>query len=424
MGKDNNKVPADRDWSAHDYEFDELAALIDRIKTIFDYSYEAVFLVKVEDGEFRYFRCNKAYEKMTGLGLADIRGKTPVEVYGPEQGQKIAQQYCQVVDNKKTLQFEDEYISPAGTKTLRYNYVPVEFGEQIKYIAGACIDLTKQLETENQLQEMRRYEKVTVKISQLALRENDQDKFLGESLKILGEGTQASGALIITKAGRNNNAGSIYEWDRDEPTNRTSYFQHIPEQFLWASGQLCQGKALKYNDIETIPDENAKASLRELGIISLLIIPLLYGEACYGFTALGSRTERDWEIEAALLGVTAEIISLYLDKKQREYMLWMENQRFHALTSFTDDLFFEMDKELKHTAVHGRWLEKIGLSPELFIGRSDREIMGEEQAALHETANRRALQGEPAVYEWEYDGEKVRNTIRFPLHLLRTQKAM
>ncbi len=249
MGKDNNKVPADHDWLAHDYEFDELAALIDRIKTIFDYSYEAVFLVKVEDDEFRYLRCNKAYEKMTGLGLADIRGKTPIEVYGPEQGQKISQQYCQVVNSKKTLQFEDEYISPAGAKVLRYNYVPVEFGEQIKYIAGTCVDLTKQLETENRLQEMQRYEKVAVKISQLALRENDQDIFLGESLKILGEGTQASGALIVTKAVKSKNAGSIYEWNCEEPNNRTSYFQYIPEQFLWASDQLCQGKALKYNDI-------------------------------------------------------------------------------------------------------------------------------------------------------------------------------
>ena len=41
---------------------------------------EAVFLVKVKDGEFRYVMNNAEHSKLTGFSLDEIKGRTPAEV--------------------------------------------------------------------------------------------------------------------------------------------------------------------------------------------------------------------------------------------------------------------------------------------------------------------------------------------------------
>ena len=404
MEKDQRKAAAGSDWSADDYDFTGLVSLLEEIKTIFDNNYEAAFLAKIEEGELRYVRNNKAHEKMFGFSSVDIRGRTPVEVLGDEWGQRVTDYYRQVINSKRKLQFEEEHVTPAGSRTHQFNCVPIEIEGQVRYIIGTCVDITQQRETEKQLLEKQHFEKMTASISHLALREAETNIFLDKSLQILGEDTKASQALIMTNDESAGITRHILEWRKEDQVSKIDSYQQIPEKYLWAVKKLSQGEIIKYSDIEIIPDETTKASLRQRKIISLLVIPLLFQEAYYGFIALGSSEQRDWESEIPLLKVAAEIISFYLNKKQREYMLWMENQRFRTLYQFTDDIFFELDKEGRHVGVHGRWLEKSGFKPEDFLGRTDREIMGEEAAAPHEEANNKALRGLPASYEWSYDG--------------------
>ena len=407
MGKDQHKAAAGSDWTADKYNFAGLADLMEEIKTIFDNSYEAAVLVKIEDGELRYVRNNKAYEKMFGFSSAEIQGRTPVEISGDERGQRLTDYYRQVIKSKKKLQFEEEHVTPAGSRLQQFNYVPIEIEGQVRYILGTCVDITQQWETEKQLQEKQHFEKMTAGISHLALRESETEVFLDKSLQILGEDTRASRALIMTNDESAGITRHILEWRKEDQVSKIDSYQQLPEKYLWAVKKLSQGEILKYIDIETIPDETTKASLRQRKIISLLVIPLLFQEAYYGLLALGSSEQRDWESEIPLLKVAAEIISFYLNKKQREYMLWMENQRFRALYQFTDDIFFELDKEGRHVGVHGRWLEKAGFTQEYFLGRTDREIMG-EAAAPHEEANKKAIRGVPSSYEWSYDrGDKT-----------------
>lgn len=59
-----------------------------------------------------------------------------------------------------------------------------------------------------------------------------------------------------------------------------------------------------------------------------------------------------------------------------------------------------LDAEQRHSGVFGDWVQKAGLSEDHFLGKTAREILGAENAFVHEDANRRALNGEVVSYEW------------------------
>ena len=98
--------------------------------------------------------------------------------------------------------------------------------------------------------------------------------------------------------------------------------------------------------------------------------------------------------------------NLALDGRQRstEEALHVSESRFRTIVESIDDLVFTLDREQRHTGAYGRSLARGGLTPEFFLNRTPREILGPEAAAIHEHYNARALGGEVVQYEW-YTGE-------------------
>src|SRR5512145_2428400 len=76
----------------------------------------------------------------------------------------------------------------------------------------------------------------------------------------------------------------------------------------------------------------------------------------------------------------------------------LQEQQSSDLLNSVDDMVFTLDREQRHTAIYGRWMRKLGVSPEMFLGRTAREILGDEAAAIHEAANQQVLAGDRAVY--------------------------
>jgi PAS domain S-box-containing protein len=80
---------------------------------------------------------------------------------------------------------------------------------------------------------------------------------------------------------------------------------------------------------------------------------------------------------------------------------------------------FRLDREQRCVDAFGRWLEREGLNPAELIGLTTREIVGADQAPLHEAANLRALAGETVTYEWTLKapkGLRHMQTTLSPLH--------
>lgn len=70
------------------------------------------------------------------------------------------------------------------------------------------------------------------------------------------------------------------------------------------------------------------------------------------------------------------------------------------LAESVQDIIFTLDRKMRHTGVFGHWVERSGLTPDFFTGKTAVEILGPELAAPHIKANKKALNGEYVVYEW------------------------
>ena len=88
------------------------------------------------------------------------------------------------------------------------------------------------------------------------------------------------------------------------------------------------------------------------------------------------------------------------DGDPRRARLAASEERFRQLVESIDDVVFRLDREQRCVDVFGRLLEREGFDPAHLVGRTTREIVGEDDADLHEAANLRALAGETVTYEW------------------------
>lgn len=135
---------------------EQIRSLVREYETIISNTQDAIFLVDIdENGQFRYNRVNFAYIQETGLSLAEIKGKTPQEVYGEEIGRKIESNYMRCLREKNNLSYEEELELSAGKRIYHTNLSPIIINDKVVQIVGSSRDITerKQMEEEIKLNE-------------------------------------------------------------------------------------------------------------------------------------------------------------------------------------------------------------------------------------------------------------------------------
>lgn len=162
------------------------------------------------------------------------------------------------------------------------------------------------------------------------------------------------------------------------------------------------------------------------GYASSAALPLNFGEQTLGVLNIYA-TEADAfdEDELALLldlarNLAYGIQALRMSEEHRraEHALRQSEARFRSLVGSMNDIVFILDQNERHTGIFGRWLKDSYMRETDFLGKRAREIMGPEAAAEHERANRKALRGDHAVYEWQVavpDGVQHIQTAVSPL---------
>ncbi|MFP4394556.1 MAG: PAS domain S-box protein, partial [Anaerolineales bacterium] len=134
---------------------------------------------------------------------------------------------------------------------------------------------------------------------------------------------------------------------------------------------------------------------------SIMIVPIQTSGALWGtITAINRPDQPDFTAhELDLMEIIANHAANVIQSAQLLISLRESEERFRSLIESMNDIVFTLDREQRHTGVYGRWMEKYGLAPDVFLGKTSREVM-DEAAEVHEAANRRALAGEHVVYEW------------------------
>ncbi|HKM38640.1 MAG TPA: PAS domain S-box protein [bacterium] len=134
--------------------YKDLEQLSRELDIIFNSTQDAMFLAQVDESEFRYLRNNSSHQKLTGFSTKDIKGKTPLELLGPDLGSIMTTNYQKCIDSKAPIIYEETITFPAGTRDWLVSISPMLEGGQVKYIVGARKDITLRKKAEAEKEEL------------------------------------------------------------------------------------------------------------------------------------------------------------------------------------------------------------------------------------------------------------------------------
>ncbi|QLC33439.1 PAS domain S-box protein [Halarchaeum sp. CBA1220] len=116
-------------------------------EVIFREMEDAVFLVDVErtdEGyEFVFRRNNAAHRRRTGLSEDELRGQTPRELLGDEQGAAVAANYRRCVEREEAIEYEETLDLPGGRSDWQTKLTPVMADGRVTQLVGVGRDVTE-----------------------------------------------------------------------------------------------------------------------------------------------------------------------------------------------------------------------------------------------------------------------------------------
>ena len=152
-------------------------------QTIFREMEDAVFLFDVEQTAegytFTFRRNNASHQDRTGLSEDEMRGQTPQELLGDEQGATVAANYRRCVEQGGTVEYEETLTLPGGTSHWQTQLTPITEDGRVTQIVGVARDITAEKEQEKQIQRLnRRFETVMETMSAAVFLKGPDGRYL------------------------------------------------------------------------------------------------------------------------------------------------------------------------------------------------------------------------------------------------------
>jgi PAS domain S-box-containing protein len=130
-------------------------ALVKEYKTLLENVDDSIFFIDVESEAteyvFRFKRLNRAYEEQTGISIDEVRGKTPIEVFGEEFGGDLQANYRRCVQAQEPISYEEELPVETGARFWQTILTPVISGGEVTKLIGITRNITDRVKQERQL---------------------------------------------------------------------------------------------------------------------------------------------------------------------------------------------------------------------------------------------------------------------------------
>ncbi|MFC7771976.1 MULTISPECIES: PAS domain-containing protein [Salinirubellus] len=213
-------------------EYQELA---EEYGALLETSGDAIFLVDVDmndqESEFRFARLSPGYETQTGITTEDVRGRTPRDVFGDEQGAELESNYRRCVTQRKPISYREELPVAEDARFWETNLAPVVVDGEIVRVVGIARNVTEQVERERELEATNQRLESLIETAPLPIMEIDTD-----------------GAVVLWNEG----AEEMFGWSREEvigefnpmvPDDRQAEFETNRQRAL--NGDRIHGKEIQ-----------------------------------------------------------------------------------------------------------------------------------------------------------------------------------
>jgi diguanylate cyclase (GGDEF)-like protein/PAS domain S-box-containing protein len=152
----------------------------------------AAAVIYMKDLEGRYFLVNQEYVALVGTSMAEILGKTAVEIYPPEIAEKLRENDRRVLETGQPIEFEE--VVPKGEATLTYLSVKFPLRDptgKIYALCGISTDISDRKRAERELRHA--HEQLTRSMAELQQRTQDITRLgeMGELLQSCQSQTEA-----------------------------------------------------------------------------------------------------------------------------------------------------------------------------------------------------------------------------------------
>lgn len=109
-------------------------------------------------------------------------------------------------------------------------------------------------------------------------------------------------------------------------------------------------------------------------------------------------------------------IELSLEEESSQHSLarkqFSQKERIYKIIiDSMNDIVFTMDMTGHYIGLYGSWDVTLDIPPELLIGKTAIEAIGEVDGRIHQDANDRALKGEKIVYEWSINDQIIQTQL-------------
>ncbi|WP_435186268.1 PAS domain-containing protein [Halobellus sp. EA9] len=130
--------------------------LAEEYEALLETSGDAIFLLDVdttgEDPSFEFARLSPGYESQTGLTTEEVRGKTPREVFGDEQGAELEANYTRCVEQCAPISYREELDIGEDARFWDTSVAPVVVDGETVRVVGIARNVTEQVERERELE--------------------------------------------------------------------------------------------------------------------------------------------------------------------------------------------------------------------------------------------------------------------------------
>ncbi|QAU13056.1 PAS domain S-box protein [Halorubrum sp. BOL3-1] len=360
---------------------DEFEAAGREVETVYEAMFlemdDAVFLVEVaetDDGyEFAFRQNNAAYQEQTGFSEDKMRGQTPRELLGEEQGAAVAANYRRCVERGTTIEYEERLEFPGGTTDWQTKLTPITEDGAITRIVGVARDVTEKKEREREYRRThRRFQTVLETMSAAAFLKDTDGRY-----------------LLMNRACRD-----LFGADAD-PVGMTD-----EELFPRSVAERARADDLQViNGGETVEVEET--------------IPTSAGE-----TSRLTRKSPVYDGEGdvrAICGVSTDIT----EQKRHEEEIEATRKELRQIIDLVPDLVFVKNHDGEYLLANEATAEAYGKTPEEVEGNSEAEIIpsAEDSAAFRQDDIEVIESGEPKAV-----GEETLTTAAGETRILQTTK--
>jgi PAS domain S-box-containing protein len=287
----------------------------EKYEKLFESAKDAIFLVENEV----FIDCNPSTVEMFGCNSRDdVLNRSPWE-FSPEyqadgslsidkaknylrkaikgKGQQFYWQHC-----KKNKEVFDAEVSLNSLKINNKNY-----------ILAMVRDVTKRVNAEKQVKYAMGLQKLLMSISTryINIELEDSSEAIQNALKEIGEFVEADRAYVFDYHFNEGLCTNTFEWCQEGISPEIQNLQSVPleEMPYWVKTHT-EGETMYIPSVEDLPEGGLKNILVPQGIKSLIAVPMIKNNKCYGFLGFDSvRNFRTYtEREKALLEVFANIL--------------------------------------------------------------------------------------------------------------------